>query len=154
MANWIFFGRVLPERIPLTIGQPITWSSEVSDLGLQMDVSFAIADGQVIARVNVKDANPDLNTLRNVLDMEIRSVVDLIGYLYAVRYDLDLISATSLDTGDHRIFGRTIGSKAGPCRAVSGNSREDRIRLNGSDCCGGRPGKCANGSKAGQDAAA
>ena len=108
MSRWAFFGRVVPERIPLSIGTPIIWSSEVKDFGINMDVSFCIADGQLVCNTNVTQGNADTNTVRNLIEIQIRSVVDLIGYLHAVRYDVDIISAINLQTGDRVVFGINI----------------------------------------------
>ena len=108
MSRWIFFGRVVPERIPLSIGVPITWSSETVGLGIKMDVAFCLADGQVVCNTTITQGNPDTATVRNLIETEIRSVVDLIGYLQALRYDIDLISAANLDTGDRVVFGINI----------------------------------------------
>jgi hypothetical protein len=108
MSRWAFFGRVVPERIPFSIGSPITWSSEGASLGIKMDVGFSIADGQFVCSTNVTQGNADVHTLKNLIETEIRSVVDLIGYLHAVRYDVDIISAVDLEKGDRVVFGINI----------------------------------------------
>lgn len=108
MSRWVFFGRVVPERIPLSIGATITWSSEVAGLGIKMEVAFCIADGQLVCNTAVTQGNPDALTVRNLIETQIRSIVDLIGYLGAVRYDVDIISAANLETGDRTVFGINI----------------------------------------------
>jgi hypothetical protein len=108
MNRWAFFGRVVPERIPLSIGGPITWSSEAEGLGIKMDVGFCIADGQLVCNTTVTQGSADARTVRNLIEIQIRSVVDLIGYLHAVRYDVDIISAVDLETGDRVVFGINI----------------------------------------------
>jgi hypothetical protein len=108
MSRWTFFGRVVPERIPLSIGTPLKWSSETMGLGIKMDVGFVIADGQFICNATVTHGSTDALTVRNLIEVQIRSVVDLIGYLNAVRYDVDIISAVDLETHDRVVFGINI----------------------------------------------
>jgi hypothetical protein len=79
MKRWIFFGRVLPERLP-----------------------------QVIVNVSITKGDPDLHTLRNLVESNIRFITDTIGYLEGLSFDIDMISAASLDTGDRCIFGTGI----------------------------------------------
>jgi hypothetical protein len=57
--RWIFVARVIPERIPLSIGQPIPWESEFDD-GVKYAVNAVFADSQVVADVDVKSGTPDL----------------------------------------------------------------------------------------------
>lgn len=121
MNRWAFFGRVVPERIPLSIGAPIAWTSESVDLGIKMDLSFCVADGQLVCNTTVTEGSADAHTAKNFTETEVRSVVDLIGYLHGVRYDVDIISAVDLETGDRVVFGINIpvltdrrkGAKAG-----------------------------------------
>jgi hypothetical protein len=109
MKKLVLHGRVLPERVPLSIGTTIKWHSDIPDFGLKLEVEFSIADSQVIATIGVKQGKADIDTLRNVIDLQIRSVVDLIGYLHGVRYELDIVSAASTDgDGGWRIFGINI----------------------------------------------
>jgi hypothetical protein len=108
MSRWAFFGRVVPERIPLSIGTPITWTWETVGLGIKMDVGFCIADGQLVCNTTITQGAADARTVRNLVEQQIRSVVDLIGYLHAVRYDVDIISAVNLETGDRVVFGINV----------------------------------------------
>ena len=86
----------------------MTWSSEVVGLGIKMDVSLCIADGQLVCYTTVTQGSADADTVRNLTEMEIRSVVDLCGYLHGIRYDIDIISAVDLETGDRVVFGVNI----------------------------------------------
>ncbi len=104
----------------------IAWTAETTELGLVFDVNFSVIAGQVVANVTITKGNVDVNTLKNLLDFEIRYVVDLIGYLHGIRYDVDIISTTSLDTGDRCIFGIGIPilverRKAGRTGSISAN---------------------------------
>lgn len=110
MSRWAFFGRVLPERIPLRIGTPtpIGWSAEVKSFGLKYNAEFRCADGQIVAHASVTEGATDVYTLRNLVEQNIRPYIDAIGYVEAVNYDLDFISAVSLDTGEGVVFGIKI----------------------------------------------
>jgi hypothetical protein len=110
MSRWVFFGRVLPERIPLRIGlpTPLGWSSEVKEIGLKYNAEFRCADGQIVAHATVTEGETDVHTLRNLVEQSIRAYVDAIGYVEGLNYDLDFISAASLETGEGTIFGIKI----------------------------------------------
>jgi hypothetical protein len=108
MQTWSFFGRVLPERIPLKIADPLSGSSIVEVLDLAFDWSIGVADSQVVATCTVTRGEPDLPTLRNLIEAEIRSLADLIGYLHAVRFDVDIVSAIRHETGERCVFGTSI----------------------------------------------
>jgi hypothetical protein len=106
MTRWTFFGRVLPERIPLGITLP-EWTSEVPQFGLRFRITIQIADGQFVVPVIIESGQIDVHTLRNLVENDIRIASDLIGYLIGGSFDIDMISATS-DAGPSVIFGIKI----------------------------------------------
>ena len=110
MSRRVFFGRVLLERIPLRIGlpTPLGWSGEVNELGVKYNAEFRCADGQTVAQATVTEGATDVHTLRNLVEQNIRAYVDAIGYVEGLNYDLDFISAVSLETGEGTIFGIKI----------------------------------------------
>src|SRR5438105_4570713 len=107
MKRWVFFGRVLPERLPLKISD-MKWSANARELGVSFDLDLGIADGQVLVIVSVTKGDPELHSLRNLIKTNISVVIDAIGYLEGLSFDIDMISAASLDTGDRCIFGTGI----------------------------------------------
>src|ERR1700730_18766460 len=103
MTQWTFFGRVLPERIPLKVALP-EWTSELTEFGLRYRVTIQIADGQLIVPVIIESGQIDVHTLRNLVENDIRIATDLIGYIIGGSFDVDMISATS-DAGPSVVFG-------------------------------------------------
>jgi hypothetical protein len=103
MTQWTFFGRVLPERIPLKVALP-EWTSELTEFGLRYRVTVQIADGQFVVPVIIESGQIDVHTLRNLVENDIRIATDLIGYLIGGSFDVDIISATS-DAGPSVVFG-------------------------------------------------
>ncbi len=114
MSSWFFFGRVLPERIPLRIGlpEPMRWSSELVDLRVKYNAEFRCADGQIVARATVTEGNVDVLTLRNQVELGIRPIIDAIGYQHGVGFDVEIISAASVETGEGVVFGIAIPAMA------------------------------------------
>jgi hypothetical protein len=106
MTTWTFFGRILPERAPLSIALP-EWAGEVPDFGLRYRITIQIAHGQFVVPVVVESGQVALHTLRNVVENDLRIATDLIGYLEGASFDIDMISATS-DDGSTTIFGIKI----------------------------------------------
>lgn len=61
-----------------------------------------------MAEVNVTKGIPDLHTLRNLLEAEVRSVLDIIGYQHGLSFDVEIISASHSTSDDKVIFGINI----------------------------------------------
>src|ERR1700737_758683 len=94
MTQWTFFGRVLPERIPLKVALP-EWTSELTEFGLRYRVTVQIADGQFVVPVIIESGQIDVRTLRNLVENDIKIATDLIGYLIGGSFDHDIVSGTS-----------------------------------------------------------
>jgi hypothetical protein len=108
MSNWTFVGRILPERVPLKVAIPLSTGNEVEGLDIAYDCHIGIADSQVYADITVTRGNANLNTLKNLVEGNIRSITDLIGYLHGISFDVDIISAISRDTDERCVFGIAI----------------------------------------------
>jgi len=106
MTRWTFLGRILPERIPLSITLP-EQTSEYAEFDLRYRVTIRIDKGQFIIPVVIESGQVDVPTLRNLVENEIRTVTDLIGYLHGSSFDIDIVSALS-DEGPAAIFGIAI----------------------------------------------
>ena len=105
MAKWTFFGRVLPERIPVTLGTPITASATVDSLGMAFDYRLTVTDSQTIVDIAIMRGQPDRATMRNLAEDCIRKVTDLVGYKYGIGFDVDIISGVCQETGEWEVFG-------------------------------------------------
>jgi hypothetical protein len=53
MTKWTFFGRVLPERIPLKISDVISGRATFQGLNITLNYNACIADGQIVVDVTV-----------------------------------------------------------------------------------------------------
>ena len=102
MTTWTFFGKILPERIPLSITPP-EWTVGHPDFGLRYRVKIQIADAQIVAPTVIESGQIDVHSLRNLVENDIRMATDLVGYLVGGSFDVDIISATS-DEGSAVIF--------------------------------------------------
>ena len=106
LGRWTFFGRILPERIPLKIEIPES-TNEVVDFGLRYRINICIADAQLISQVFIEKSETDIYTVRNMVACDVRSITDLIGYLYGCSFDIDIISA-AYEHGAAVVFGIVI----------------------------------------------
>src|SRR5665811_346167 len=125
MARWTFFGRVLPERLPLRIDPSITGHHE-GGLGVCFDFTIGIADGQIAATINSTGENQEVHTVRNAVENTIRNLTDVVGYLNGLSYDVEIISAACLDDGRQCIFGPAIPVLAARHRS-SGNQLSSEL---------------------------
>jgi len=114
VSRWTFFGRILLERIPLSVeGPELTGEA----LGVRYRSKVLIRYGQFIALVTIENGQTDIETLRNLLENDVRILTDLIGYLRGGSFDVDFVSAVS-DDGSSVTFGITnpalLGARQGP----------------------------------------
>ncbi len=106
MTRWTFCGRVLPERFPLSVTLP-EQRAEVAEFGLHYRATIQIDKGQFVIPVIIESGQVDVSTLRNIVENDMRTVTDLIGYVDGISFDIDTISALS-DEGPSVIFGIEI----------------------------------------------
>jgi hypothetical protein len=111
MPSWLFVGTIVPERTPF-IKLQLNWSAEVPSFKLKYDISVAIAENQISATVTITSGDTEFHTLRNLTEQSIRSIVDVVGYYKAVKFDVEMISAASLDTPSKCVFGPAIPALA------------------------------------------
>jgi len=80
----------------------------VKEFNVSFEFDIGIADAQVVATINITKGDADIYTLRNIVEANVRSFTDLVGYMDGLSFDVDLISAASSETGRTIIFGINI----------------------------------------------
>lgn len=98
--EWSFFGRVLPERVPVNLQM----------IGVEMDegvLDLHIHLSQITVVLRAPKTWNDHFTVRNILDAFIRSVLDLIGYYRGISFDVDFISCVN-SLGQRWTFGAEV----------------------------------------------
>ena len=80
MPTWTFFGRVLPERVPVTWEGPLEGSAKSPLQGMDHEYRVVIHASQAFVDLKIAIDKPDLATLRNMAVDHIRTITDLIGY--------------------------------------------------------------------------
>ena len=75
------------------------------EANFSINCTIAIADSQVIANVSVNSGETDIMTLRNAVVGCVRSVVDIIGYLHGISFDVEIVSVASRETNAVIVFG-------------------------------------------------
>jgi hypothetical protein len=78
VIKWSFFGRVLPERIPITWPGPFVGSAEDA-LGWNYNFRIAIHHSQIVADIEVTKGDPDIFSVRNVAEHWVM-FIDAVGY--------------------------------------------------------------------------
>jgi hypothetical protein len=106
-SHWTFFGRVIPERHPLRFQPPDT-SLVFSDPPLSIKLSVGIADGQILADVEITSGNVEVHRLQNLIELQLRFYTDFVGYKWGGSFDIDMIGAVCRDTGERCVFGVII----------------------------------------------
>lgn len=105
--DWIFFGRVLPERIPLSAEVPNS-EAAIEDLGLKLRITIKCWASQIVARVSVLEGTADLATLRNILSDHVHSFIDLIGFKQGQHFDVEIVAAADCGSDEWAVFGTVV----------------------------------------------
>jgi hypothetical protein len=109
MATWTFFGKVLPEREPVTWDKPLQGRAKSSALQSSHEFRVIIYNSQAIVDLSIDVAAPvDVFTLANIAKDHVRTITDLIGYERACAFDVEIISAACQETNDWQVFGIEI----------------------------------------------
>lgn len=89
-----FFGRVTPERYPLTIDPPIKLGVDYCDFNFSVDLELIIFTSQVtcLVSINKDEKCIDIHTIRNLIRETISSAVDIFGFMNSVTYSVEIIS--------------------------------------------------------------
>lgn len=108
MAKWIFVAKVLPERVPVSIGEPV--SGETKDENGQTVWKFKLLLhlSQAVVQIEMEDEALELFSTRNWVAQLVASHVDLIGYLNGLSFDVDVVSAFCADSNSPIVFGCEI----------------------------------------------
>src|SRR4051794_18926644 len=99
MSKWTFFGKVLPERVPITWATPLEGRAEAT-LGCGFKFRVAIHHSQIVVDLEVTESASDLATLRNYAGNLVRMITDLLGYQSGSFFDVEIISAVSQETNE------------------------------------------------------
>ena len=114
MSKWTFFGKVVPERVPVTWGTPLEGIATQPELGISFTFRVAIHQSQVVVDIEVTEPTPDLPTLRNMAANCVSTITDLLSYKSGCYLDVEIISAVSQETKDWTVFGIEIPVLASP----------------------------------------
>jgi hypothetical protein len=108
MAHWTFFGKLHPERIPISLGTPLEGNAVQALTGFAFDFRLAVHSSQLIVDVSFETGDLDIFSLRNLAADIARSFADLVGYLNGFYLDVEIHSAVEQATKAWQIFGIDI----------------------------------------------
>jgi hypothetical protein len=107
-TTWTFFGKVRPERFPVSWGPDIKGDMVVEELNLEADFSVSIHAAQIVVTLAPTKGTADLDTLRNIALNHVYQLVDIVGYASGCYFDVEIISAYCADTRQTHVFGIEI----------------------------------------------
>ena len=88
--KWTFFGRVLPERMPVTVHLPAMNTTDLAGRNAQTEI--VIHQSQITVILNHDYEEDDPFTTRNRVESSVRSLLDLIGFQRGMSFDVEIIS--------------------------------------------------------------
>jgi hypothetical protein len=133
---YTFFGKVLPERVNVTIPQ-LVFHLIQHDAGIDGELSVSIDLSQVTVRFTASTEIVDLYTLRNYVCDAIRTELDILGYVNGCGYGLEITGVSDSLGNPQIIFGVGIPVLASESRSVDfekmlclfGDARGNYLRL-------------------------
>jgi len=108
VTKWTFFGEIYPERIPVTLGTPLSGHANLEGLNAEFDYRVILHAGQAIVDLTVTKGNLDVDSMRNAARDCIMTITDLIGFQQGGAFEVEIISGIQRDTGEWRVFGIEI----------------------------------------------
>lgn len=109
MVKYTFYGKVNPERVPITF--PTTLSGEGQSPLLEKPHQFRVAihASQCVVDLTFDDeVELDIYTMRNMAANHVSTLTDLVGYQHAICFDVEIISAVRRDNDEWYVFGIDI----------------------------------------------
>lgn len=104
--EWTFFGKILPERFPLSIGAPFQVEVEQPDLGRKAKFRVVMHASQLIVTIELIEGKAEVLDLRNWARLCAQQFADVVGYSYGGHFDVDIISAVRGE--EWHVFGNQI----------------------------------------------
>jgi hypothetical protein len=108
MADYLFIGRVLPEKSDITISEPplIVGAEEITSQA-KFEAAISIKHSQISAEVNVKSGSIATLSLRNTVRNLIRTIIDSIGFAHTLALDIELDTVIDVN-GNHTVYDTSI----------------------------------------------
>lgn len=111
MSRVVFFGRILPERYPISLGQSISATVTSPLFRYSVTHNTFIHAGQIVMTLTLHDDEQiDRLTLRNLALEIAQAVIDLFSYRLGANYEVEILSMVVEGTDDKFVFGPEIGS--------------------------------------------
>lgn len=108
--HWTFFGRILPEKVPISWGTPISGMATINDeYSFTCWYTIALHLGQLVIDAKFEGNDLDIFTMRNFAQKEAEHLSALVGYKFGGMFDVEILSAARKNTSDWIVFGNEIG---------------------------------------------
>jgi len=113
MPKYTFYGKVNPERVPITFPQPLSGTAESTFLKKTHKFRVALHASQCIVDLDIDDSETiDIFSLRNIAADAVSTLADLVGYQNAICFDVEMVSAIRRDNEEWTVFGIDIPALA------------------------------------------
>ena len=114
MEQYLFYGRILPERAQLSLQLALGFKHLTSGCSAQAKISIVL--NQLAVWVD-SESEWDIFDLRNVVRTIVLNELAMVGYLKGYAYDLEVTRVLNQSRGIDYVFGIDI-----PCLAARGQS--------------------------------
>ncbi|MBI3819992.1 MAG: hypothetical protein HY286_14950 [Planctomycetes bacterium] len=107
-ARYVFFGVIHPERAVASVAPEVFFEVNNPNDGVKGALRLRIILSRISAQFFPIETVTNIYTLKNEVEANIRSVVDLIGFVEGCGYDVEIIQVLDLANGEATVFGVDI----------------------------------------------
>ena len=95
MYTYVFTGKIHPERVNFSIGEKLPFILKHLNFGLDSKTSLKFENSVITIKLqsstdHSKDENCNLETLKNIVEENVRTVVDAFCFVKSYSYDLEI----------------------------------------------------------------
>jgi hypothetical protein len=110
MYKYQLSGKIHPERVDFTIGTKVSLSITHGEFGIKGEILLEIKNSNITISFDSKNEyfssdTGSLETLKNILEESVRTIVDIYGYVRSYAYEVEIINIKNLDSSLDYTFG-------------------------------------------------
>lgn len=110
MYTYIFIGKIHPERVSFSVGLELPFILKHLNFGLDSETSLKFENSVITVRLqsnadHSKDKNCNLETLKNIVEENVRIAVDAYCFVKSYSYDLEITKVVCDDLKIDYTFG-------------------------------------------------
>lgn len=110
MYTYVFTGKIHPQRVDFSVGSELPFILKHLNFGLDSETSIKFENSVITVKLqsntdHSKDENCNLETLKNIVEENVRLAVDAYCFVKSYSYDVEITKVECTDLGIEYTFG-------------------------------------------------